>query len=134
MQLKLGLTGVLSHEVTESDLATRWRNDVPVLATPVLLWLAELACMRAIDGCLEPGAMTLGYGHSVRHLAPTPGGWTVQIEAELVDMTDKLLAFEVRASDGRETVLEGRHERAVVDRERFLSRIERKACAGGMAT
>lgn len=49
-------------------------------------------------------------------------------------MTDKLLAFEVRASDGSETVLEGRHERAVVARDRFLSRIERKACAGGMAT
>ena len=132
MQLKIGMTGVLSHDVVASDLASAWRNDVEVLATPILLWLAELACMRAIDRCLAPGFMTLGYGHEVRHLAPTPLGWTVQIEAKLVAMDDKVLEFEVSASDGKDVVLKGRHTRAIVDRVRFLSRIAEKRAQEGM--
>ena len=124
MQLELGSKGFLAHRVSEADLATNWRCDVPVLATPVLLWLAELACMRAIVGCLDDGRMTLGYGHMVRHLAPTPRGWTVQVEAELVEIDGKILTFEVRASDGVEVVMEGRHDRAIVDRARFVARVD----------
>jgi fluoroacetyl-CoA thioesterase len=130
MKLELGLRGVLSHEVAEPDLATQWRNDLPVLATPVLLWLAEIACMRAIEGCLAPGRTTLGYSHAVRHLAPTPRGWTVQVEAELVCIDGTILTFDVRASDGLDVVLDGRHDRRIVDRDRFVSRLEPKAGYG----
>jgi fluoroacetyl-CoA thioesterase len=133
LQLNNGLKGLLTHEVVESDLATNWRNTVPVLATPILLWLAELACMRAIEGALEPGKMTLGYGHDVRHLAATPCHWVVHVSGELVDVTPKMLTFEITAHDGRETVLMGRHMRAIVDRERFVARVQSKAdCAAAL--
>ena len=45
-ELKANLTGSLTYKVSAGDLATAWRNDVPVLATPLLLWLSELAAMR----------------------------------------------------------------------------------------
>lgn len=126
-QLEPTLKGVLIHQVLESELAANWRNDVPVLATPVLLWLAELACMRAVDNLLEPGQMTLGYAHDMRHLAPTPHGWTITIEAELELVEDnKLLTFRLEGRDGEEVILSGTHTRAIVDREKFLSRFEAK--------
>ncbi|MBD8891313.1 hypothetical protein IG616_07130 [Labrenzia suaedae] len=125
--LKLKSKGVVIHQVQEGDLATNWRNDVPVLATPVLLWLAELACMRAIGESLEPGKMTLGYAHDMRHMSPTPVGWKISIEAELVkNEGGKLLTFEVEARDGEDVILSGSHTRAIVDRTRFLDRFESK--------
>ncbi len=128
MHIKRGLKGILSHEVTHADLATNWQNDVEVLATPILLWLSELACMRAIDGCLQEDQMTLGYGHDIRHLAPTPPNWIVQIEAELVDMQGAILTFDVSAFDPLSTILSGKHSRAIVSREKFLARLAEKAC------
>lgn len=129
VDLAPGLKGLLNHKVDDADLATSWQNDVPVLATPILLWLAELACMRAIEGTLEEGRMTLGHGHEAQHLAPTPKGWCVQIKAELRAVEGKILTFEVSAHDGQDEVFRGRHTRAVVDRARFVANLTRKAAS-----
>jgi predicted thioesterase len=115
--------------VTQADLATNWRNDVPVLATPVLLWLTELACMDATDTCIETGSMTVGYQHDVRHLAATPHSWNVQIVAELVEIDGKMLKFEIAANDGQDEILQGFHTRAIIKREPFLDRLQVKARA-----
>ncbi|GGE97270.1 hypothetical protein H1W37_08705 [Stappia taiwanensis] len=95
----------------------------------MLLWLAELACMRAIEGTLEEGRMTLGFAHDVQHLAPTPLGWTIRLEAALEKIDGKLLTFLIEGNDGSERILAGRHTRAIVDRDRFLSRFEEKSCS-----
>lgn len=126
MQLKIGTKGLLSHRVKDSDLATNWANDVPVLATPILLWLAELACIRAIGDSLAPGKMSLGYAHDVQHLAPTPVGWIVQVEAEITSIEEKIVSFKVTASDGVDVVLSGTHRRALVDKARFVGKVEEK--------
>ena len=127
MKLELGLKGVLSHDVVDADLATNWRNDVPVLATPILLWLAELACMRAIENCLDAELMSLGLGHDSRHLAPTPKGWKVTVEAELVAISEKTLTFDVLATDPQGEIFSGHHTRAIVNRERFIARVVQKS-------
>lgn len=127
MLLQKGMRATYVHSVTTSDLATNWRNDVPVMATPVLLWLAEITCMKATDHALEPRLMTLGFRHEMSHLAPTPEGWTITIEAELTDISDRLLTYSVIAHDGRDKVLAGSHIRAVVDRNMFTDRVAHKA-------
>ena len=127
MTLEIGMSATLTHTVGEADLATSWKNDVPVLATPILLWLAELAAMRAVQGALEPGRMTLGHGHRVEHLAPTPAGWDVHIEATLVAIEGRILTFDITATDGVDTVLSGSHTRALVGRDRFVARVAEKA-------
>ncbi|GGX65299.1 thioesterase [Tateyamaria omphalii] len=134
MQLETGLKGILTHRVVDSDLATNWRNDVPVLATPVLLWLSELACMDAIDGCTSDDEMTVGFKHEMSHLAPTPKDWLVQISAELVEVDGKLLTFDVVANDGEECILRGRHTRAIIAKRPFVDRVEAKARAMSMAS
>jgi fluoroacetyl-CoA thioesterase len=129
VDLAPGLKGLLTHRVADADLATSWQNDVPVLATPILLWLCELACMRAVEGALDDGRMTLGYGHESKHLAATPKDWTVQIAAELRAIDGKILTFEISAHDGQDEVFLGRHTRAVVDRARFVANLTRKAAS-----
>lgn len=121
-----GMSATLTHEVTADDAATRWANDVEVLATPVLLWLGEVACMRAIEDVLSPGEMTVGAAHSARHLAATPVGWNVTVEATLVEVHGRRLTFRVAANDGREAILEGTHDRFVLDAAKFKASVDDK--------
>lgn len=122
----IGKSGVLVHTVMPTDLATHWKNQLPVLATPILLWLAELATIKAVEGALAPDSMTVGIGHHNRHLAPTPVGFTLRIHATVVSATAKLIVFDVEATDGTDRILEGTHTRAIVDRNSFETRINHK--------
>jgi fluoroacetyl-CoA thioesterase len=125
----VGLRGMLTHEVTAADSAVAWGNDVPVLATPILLWLAELACCKALEPALASDRMTVGAAHAVRHLAPTPIGVSITVYGELLDIDGAHLRFRVWASDGIDVILEGTHDRGIVERERFVARVKRKAAA-----
>lgn len=116
-------TACLALVVEDEHLATAWANDLPVLATPVLLWWAELAAMAALEPDVgpevAPGWMSVGAAHDVRHLAPTRRGATVRVSATLVEVERAVLTFEVSAHDGERQVLSGTHVRGIVDRERF---------------
>ncbi len=123
-ELQIGVTSQKVHEVRSADLATAWANDVPVLATPILLWLAETTCMDAVDGHLDPGQFTVGYEHDIRHLAPTPEGWCITLEVCLTKQEGIILTFEVTASDKAGMILKGTHKRAVLSKQEFLNRFD----------
>lgn len=95
----------------------------------MLLWLAEMACIQALAGQLTSTEMTLGISHANSHLAPTPIGASIVVRARLIAVEDRRLRFEVWASDGVDTILRGEHERAIVDRPRFVEKVARKAVA-----
>jgi fluoroacetyl-CoA thioesterase len=121
-----GATAELVHLVSERDGAAAWGNDLPVLATPVLLWLGEIACMRAFEPHVGEDEMTLGVAHDAEHLAPTPVGHRVLIRARLAAVDGRRLRFEVEAEDGLEVVYRGTHDRAIVSRSRFGGRVAQK--------
>jgi fluoroacetyl-CoA thioesterase len=97
-----------------------------VLATPVLLWLAEMACRQALEPALAHDEMTVGAAHAVSHLAPTPVGVSIIVQAKLVEVEGRRLRFRVWASDGLDVILEGTHDRGIVKRDRFLGRVAAK--------
>ncbi|MBV6752245.1 hypothetical protein KV580_18170 [Pseudomonas chlororaphis] len=123
----LGRTAVIEHTVTSDDLASHWRNELPVLATPILLWLTELAAMKAIEDLMPSTRMTLGVAHDSRHLAPTLEGATVSVCATVKSANGNYLEFTIQASDGLELILSGSHARAIVDRQAFMARIAAKS-------
>lgn len=123
----VGSTAQYRHVVRAQDLAVSWENDLPVLATPVLLWLAERASMQVLDHALADGEMTVGYAHQeALHLAATPVGWEVTMTATLESVDRSRFSFRVKAHDGRDVVYQGVHVRAVVQRDRLLQRLEDK--------
>jgi predicted thioesterase len=119
----LGKSACIRHTVTDEDCARRWGNDLQVLATPVLLWLSEIAAMEVIAPAVPATTMTVGLSHDSAHLAPTPVGDVVTVTATLTGACGKRLTFAVEAADSRDTVLRGVHERAAVNRDRFLARL-----------
>ena len=109
--------------VTDADTAQALGSgDVPVLGTPKVLALAEAASVGALARRLPPGWTTVGTRVELEHRAATPIGGSVTVEARLAKADGRKLVFEVVARDGNQVVAEGRVERMLVDRHRFLEK------------
>src|SRR5689334_15872032 len=68
MGLAAGLRATVRHVVTEGDTAIEaGSGDVPVLATPRLLALAEAACVAALESHLDEGMTSVGTGVGLEH-------------------------------------------------------------------
>ncbi len=98
-------------------------GDVPVLATPAVLALAENACVEAIRRDLEEGATSVGAHAEIDHSRPTPVGATIEVEATLIGHHGRRLEFNVIFKEGDEVVATVQHRRVLVDRERFLAKL-----------
>jgi len=123
-ELQAGAAGEVRWVADERHSAMAWGSGaVPVFATPSLVGLVEAAAMRAIDGLIGPGDTTVGTRIDIAHLAATPIGQEVRAEARLVRVEGRRLLFEVEAWDARGKIGEGRHERVIVSRERFLAKL-----------
>jgi fluoroacetyl-CoA thioesterase len=122
MTLEPGLEAALRYTVTEADTAAAvGSGEVPVLATPRVLALAEQATMAAVAGALDAGATTVGTRVELDHLAASPVGAELEVEAVLERVAGRRLQFAVRLGDGDRLVANGRVTRVVVvDTAAFL--------------
>jgi len=110
--------------------AEEFRVMPEVFATGFLVGLLEWACIKAVNPHLDaPREQTVGTRIDISHEAATPVGFTVTARVELVAVEGKKLVFEVEAHDGKERIARGRHERFVIDRERFDARLAAKRAA-----
>ena len=123
-----GLKSEVHHRVvTQELLSSIYPDGPPVFATPWLLSLMEQAAAEAIFEHLDPGEASVGYGFEFHHLAPTPVGATVIATAEVKSIEKNMVTFAIEARDHADVVSRGTHMRAVIDMERFLKRLKRKA-------
>ena len=121
MTLEPGLGATFRHTVTEADTAAAvGSGEVPVLATPRVLALAERATVAAVAGVLEAGATTVGTRVELDHLVPSPVGTELEVQAVLERVAGRRLVFAVRLGDGDRPVASGRVTRVVVDSAAFL--------------
>jgi predicted thioesterase len=122
-----GLKGE-AHLTVDFTLTAAALGDfgVVVLGTPYMINLMEIASANAVNPELEPGQTTVGTLVEVKHLAATPIDMRVTAQSTLVEVDGRRLVFEVEAYDEREKIGQGRHERFIVDLERFLQRVKSK--------
>ncbi len=118
-----GMDATVRHTVTEADTALALGSgDVPVLATPRLVALAEAATVAALG--LDGSDTSVGTRVELDHLAATAVGGTVEVRAELVEADGRTRRFSVVATDDAGVMVgRGVVVRVVVDRARFLSRL-----------
>jgi predicted thioesterase len=122
-----GTTARVELTVTDSDTAQAvGSGDVPVLGTPRVLALVEAATVAATATRMPAGMTTVGTRVELEHRAPTPVGRTVVAQAQLAKVDGRRLLFEVVVTEGTAIVAEGRVERILVNRHRFVE----KAFAG----
>lgn len=116
-------THTVTRTVSPDDTARAvGSGDLEVLGTPVLLAWCEAATCGALD--LAPGQTSVGTRVEISHVAASAVGTVVTATAEIEHRDDRRARFSVTAVDaGGTEVAHGIIERAVVDRERFLSRL-----------
>ena len=132
--LQPGLARTFRYRIPPSKTVPRIYPEAPdfqmmpaVFATGYLVALAEWACIELIKPHLDwPREMTLGTHVDLSHTAATPPGFTIEVVATLTAVEGRKLVFSIRAHDGVDTVSEGRHERHVIDAERFNQKIAAK--------
>lgn len=98
-----------------------------VFATGFMVGLLEWACMKVLEGHLEPGEGSLGVHVNFSHVAATVPGQTVTVDAECTEVRGRRVAFRVAAHDGIDLITEGTHERIIVPWAKFEAKVNEKA-------
>jgi predicted thioesterase len=129
------MTNEMSWTVTQEHLASAFGSGlVNALATPVLVGFCEECARTIVDPVLPTGRKTVGTSIRIDHLAATPPGMRVTVTAELVEIDDRRLRFEIEAVDKVDKIGRATHERFVIDAERFDNGLREKAAKVDAAT
>lgn len=99
-------------------------GKVAVLSTPSMILMMEQTAMIGAQEYLPEGWITVGTRVDISHLRASKEGAKIKVIAKLKEVEGKHLTFEVAAFDGEEKIGEGIHERHVVNKEKFLAKIQ----------
>ena len=128
VKLHVGMKGSSSGMVTTQNTALAMGSgEVEVFATPAMIALMEGAAVICIKEQLPSGKTSVGVKMDVSHLSATPLDCQVRAEAALIKVEGRRLFYEVMASDETGIIGEGTHERVLVDREKFMSKVLEKS-------
>ena len=137
--LKPGIESEFTFLIPESKTvpalypeSTEFHEMPEVFATGFMVGFLEWACIKAINPYLDwPGEQTVGTHIDVSHIAATPVGFEVTAKVKLVEVDGRRLVFEVEAHDGIELISKGRHERFIINKEKFDSKMKEKITKKG---
>ena len=126
--MEKGIKGSMEITVTNELTAINAGSGLlPVYGTPFMIALIEnTACHCALPE-LEEGQGTVGTRLEVDHLGATPIGMRVRCEVELIEIDRKKLVFAAEVFDEEGLVGRGRHERFIIDTEKFMEKALAKA-------
>ncbi|MBQ8974692.1 MAG: thioesterase family protein [Oscillospiraceae bacterium] len=123
MDISVGMKCSVTATVKKENTAlTVGSGTLEVYATPMMVALMEEASWKAVAPALEQGQSTVGIQMSVSHLDATPLGMKVRAEANVIAIEGRKITFAVRAFDEKGLIGEGRHERFIVNDERFMKK------------
>jgi fluoroacetyl-CoA thioesterase len=127
-ELSPGLWHEIEHCVTQEDTAEQWGSGlVPVFSTPAMVGLMEAAAVKVLEGYLPAENTSVGSHMDVHHLAATPVGMQIHIKAELTQIDGRKLVFKISARDEVELIGDALHERVIVNKEKFITKVNSKA-------
>lgn len=126
--LTVGIKGREETIVSETNSAkTMGSGTLDVFATPAMTALMEKTAWKSVAPHLDEGCGTVGTLLNITHDAPTPFGMKVWCESELTEIDGRRLVFHVTAYDEKGKIGEGRHERFIIQNEKFQAKANKKA-------
>jgi len=116
---------VVTEEVTAAHVGD---GLMPVFGSPYMVGLAENAAHTVLSCFLEEGQTSVGLSMEFEHISPTPIGVKVYVEAEITNVSEngKRVEFKWKAWDDKCDIGNGTHLRAIVSKEKFMSRANLK--------
>ncbi len=108
----------------DNSAKTIGSGDLDVFATPAMIALMENAAMNAVVNEIPEDCTTVGGMINTNHVKPTGLGETVFATATLEEIEGKKLTFKVVARDSKGIIGECTHIRYIVNREKFMSKLQ----------
>jgi fluoroacetyl-CoA thioesterase len=102
-------------------------EEARVYATPSMILDIEHTCRELILQHADAGEDSVGIDVSVKHLAASLPGMTVEITAKVIAVEGRKVTFEISARDELDAISTGTHARYVVDIAKTIERIKAKA-------
>ena len=125
--LTAGIKGREETIVSEANSAKAMGSGtLNVFATPAMTALMEETAWKSVAPYLEEGCGTVGTLLNITHDAPTPFGMKVWCESELIEVDGRRLVFQVTAYDEKGKIGGGRHERFIIQNEKFQAKADKK--------
>ena len=127
--MEVGIKGNCEFTVTEEMLASRAGSGaMAVFSSPIMIAKMERTASLSVMPFLGEDKTTVGIHVDVRHKDATPEGMTVTVRTELTGISEngKILTFKVEAFDEFGLIGEGLHERAIIDKKRFMEKVDTK--------
>ena len=131
--LKPGLALKKSLTVDESRCIGFMGKEGMVYATPRMVSDVEYACRDLLLAHLDAGEDSVGAHVTIDHLAATPLGLEVRIDAKVVEVDRRKIVFEFSVHDPIEQCGRGRHVRFVVETVKSRERLAAKRAKAGLA-
>ena len=131
--LKPGLQTTKAVAVDESRCIGFMGKEGMVYATPRMVSDVEYTCRDFLLQHLDPGEDSVGTHVSIDHLAATPMGLKVTIEAQVAEIDRRKVVFSFSVKDPIEEVGRGRHVRFVVETAKTRERLAAKRAKAGLA-
>ena len=123
MEITVGMKGEAATLVEREDTATEvGSGSLLVYATPCMVALMEGAACEAIADALDDTKTTVGTELAISHISATPVGLEVRAEAEVTEVSGKVVTFALRAFDEAGEIGRGTHKRVIVNSQRFLDK------------
>jgi predicted thioesterase len=102
-------------------------EDARVYATPRLIGDVEYTCRELLLEHADAGEDSVGTEVSLKHLAATLPGSSVEITVSVTAVDGRRITFDVSARDELDEISRGTHGRFVVDVEKTKARLKAKA-------
>lgn len=123
--MKTGTSKTVTVKVCKENCASSMGSGaLDVFATPAMVALMEKAACEAVKDFIGETDSTVGTRMDVSHVKASPIGETVEATATLLEEDGRRLVFEVSAKDSKGTIGTGKHERFVINVEKFLSKLK----------
>lgn len=126
-EIAIGISHTSTLTVTPAHTALALGSgNLPVFGTPAMAALMENAAMQAIAPFLDKSESSVGISLNITHDRATTVGDTVTATATVTRVDGRRIDFEVNATDSTGAVIgRGVHTRFVVDKEKFMAKIEK---------
>ena len=130
--LKPGLSVRKTIVVNEERCIGFMGKEGMVYATPRMVSDVEYTCRDFLLEHLDPGEDSVGAHVSIDHLAATPLGLSVTVEAKIVEVDRRRVTFEFTVQDPIELAGKGKHVRFVVETAKTRERLAAKRAKAGL--
>jgi fluoroacetyl-CoA thioesterase len=102
-------------------------EEARTYATPSMVLDIEHTCRELIIEHADEGEDSVGMEVTVKHLAPTLLGMTVEVSVRVSEVEGRKVTFEASVKDELDEVGAGKHVRFGVDKAKTFERLKAKA-------